>query len=308
MLRYLLLVVHAIELILYTWLVHDFATEGPFDWFVEVLGLALLVRLIIIMLTFLLARTPLSPPGMAFGALAAEYFAAVYLFSYALIRSTPSFAAPETEDDQLPILFVHGFSCNAGFWTRYLHQFRQSWGGHLATVNLEPVFGRIEDYASVISSRIGELQNRSGQTHCLIVCHSMGGLATRHLLRNETERERVAGVITLGTPHSGTLLAQFAMAENSSQMRRLSAWLTRLKQDEAGYTLPPVEALVGTHDNIVSPQECAAYDYATNTYMTGISHLAMALNHNVMDWTLARCERLSHQFRQKDLSESSIRG
>ncbi len=298
MLRYLLLAVHAIELALYTWLVHGFVLDGPVDWFVEVLGLALFVRLVIIALTFVIARTPLSPPGLAFGALAAEYFAAVYLFSYALLRSTPAFAAPDSEEDQLPILFVHGFSCNSGFWRRYLARFKQSWGGHLATVNLEPVFGRIDDYSGPISKRVDELLNRSGQTHCLIVCHSMGGLATRHLMRTENERKRIAGVITLGTPHAGTLLAHIAMAENSRQMRRLSSWLERLRQDESHYDLPPVEALVGTHDNIVSPQEGAAMDRATNTYMFGVSHLAMALNQNVINWTLARCERLSHQFSQ----------
>ncbi len=301
MLRYTLLVVHAIELVLYTWLVHDFGSEGPFDWFIEVLGLALLVRLIIIALTFVIARTPLRPPMLAFSALAAEYYATVYLYSYGIVRSSPAMAKPDTaQTGQLPVIFVHGFCCNSGFWHKYVERFQKAWGGHLATVDLEPLYNEIEEYAPVISRRIDALLELSGEQRCLVVCHSMGGLAIRHLLREENERSKIAGVITLGTPHSGTLLANYAMADNVRQMRRFSTWLEQLTSDETHYSLPPFEALVGTHDNIVSPQECAAFDRATNTYMFGISHLAMALNDPVIDWTLARCERLSHQFSQSD--------
>ncbi len=295
MLRYTLMVVQLAELLLYTWLLHDSAHEGPLDWFVEVIGCALLVRLIIVTLTFVIARTPHQPVRLAISAVAAEYYSAVYVFSYAALRSIPKHFSPTyTNAEHLPIIFIHGFSCNAGFWRGFIGKFRPRWGAHVATINLAPVHGTIDDYAEFIEKRIDELLAASGQERCLVVAHSMGGLATRHALRGETARAKVAGVVTLGTPHSGTVLANFSLADNAKQMRPGSSWIEQLGQDEVHYDLPPFEALVGTHDNIVSPQESAAFERATNTYMTGISHLAMALNDHVIEWTLARCARLSH--------------
>ncbi len=299
MLRYKLIAIQFAELLLYTWLVHDSGREGPIDWFVEVIGLALLVRLAIIVLTFVIARTPRQPTSLALSVVAAEYYAAVYIFSYAALRSIPTrFAPTYSNPAHLPVIFIHGFACNAGFWRSFIARFRPRWGAHVATINLTPIHGNIEDYAEFIEQRIGELLTASCQDRCLVVAHSMGGLATRHLLRNESARAKVAGVVTLGTPHSGTVLAKFSPASNTKQMRHESVWIDQLEQDEAQYELPAFEALVGTHDNIVSPQESAAFEKATNMYMTGISHLAMALNDHVVEWTLERCARLSYSAKE----------
>ncbi|MFK8029200.1 MAG: esterase/lipase family protein [Gammaproteobacteria bacterium] len=296
MLRVTLLIVHFVELLLYTWLVHDSAVEGPLDWFVEVIGLALVVRLIIIFLTFVLARTPLQPLVISFSALASEYVSALYIFSFSALRSMPeAFTPTHTNPNHLPILFIHGFTCNAGFWRKFIAVLQPQWGARLATISLEPVHASIDDYATRIEQRMDELLAASDSRRCLVVAHSMGGLAIRQALRSAQTRGKVAGVVTLGTPHLGTRLADFSLAENSHQMRRHSDWLDQLRRDEKAYELPPFEALVGTHDNIVSPQQNAVFESGTNTYMTGISHLAMALNEQVIDWTLDRCARLAAQ-------------
>lgn len=295
MLRSTLLIIHAVEFVLYTYWFHD-SGDSLLDWLVDVAGFALLVRLAIIALTFAIARTPRQPLALALHVLAAEYAAAVFVFSYSALRTMPDLIAPtHTRRQHLPVLFIHGFACNAGFWRRFIALFGPRWGAYCGTVTLEPVRGSIDDYAPAVEQRIDELLEAAQADRCLIVAHSMGGLATLRSLSNTAVRERVAGVITLGTPHEGTALARFSFALNAKQMRLESDWLEDLHADLAGEDLPPVEALVGTHDNIVSPQENAALSRATNTYMTGISHLAMAMNSHVVEWTLQRCERLSAQ-------------
>lgn len=306
MLKTKLLIVHAVELVLYTWLFHDNGEDTLFDWAIEVVGFALLVRLIIIALTFVIARTPKAPVTLALSALAAEYAAAVYVFSYASLRAMPDLILPPRQvREHLPVLFVHGYTCNAGFWRRFIALFSPRWGAHLATISLEPVHGSIDDYAPAIEQRMEELLQASKSEQCLIVAHSMGGLASLNTLRHSAVREKVAGVITLGTPHQGTRLADFSFSPNAKQMRVQSAWISEMQQADGDH-MPPIEALIGTHDNIVAPQENAALESATNTYMTGISHLAMAMSESLVNWTLERCERMSRKaLRETELAAAS---
>lgn len=297
MLRNALLLIHLIELLIWSWLYVALGEGGFFTWLMTVLCAGLALRALIILLTFVIARTPWRPWSLALSVFAAEFYAAVRLYSWDSIIGAPAFSAPapasgDPQSAHLPVLFIHGFTCNAGFWRKHLAYFQRHGSAHLATISLEPIHNRIDAYAPQISTAVEELLARSGSDQCIIVGHSMGGLATRYFLSTE-EAQRVKGVVTLGTPHSGTMMAHFSFAKNAHQMRRLSQWLERLGAQEKNLNLPPFSALVGTHDNIVSPQECAAYEPASNTYMTGISHIAMAYDMQVINWTFKEVLSLS---------------
>eukprot|EP01034_Spumella_vulgaris_P044255 gene44255-55017_t len=72
------------------------------------------------------------------------------------------------------VVLIHGFMCNRGFWTPWLERLRGS-GHPFVAVNLEPVFGSIDDYAHTIEQAVVQLTAASGRPPVL-VCHSMGGL------------------------------------------------------------------------------------------------------------------------------------
>jgi pimeloyl-ACP methyl ester carboxylesterase len=57
--------------------------------------------------------------------------------------------------DRPPLLLVHGYECNRGFWWR-LRARLEGAGWIVATVNLEPVFAGIDAYADVIARRVLE--------------------------------------------------------------------------------------------------------------------------------------------------------
>ena len=78
-------------------------------------------------------------------------------------------------------VFIHGFVCNRGFWNPWLERLRAC-GHPFIAVNLEPVFGSIEDYAPIIEDAVRRLTQATGLPPVLI-CHSMGGLAARAWLR-----------------------------------------------------------------------------------------------------------------------------
>ena len=83
------------------------------------------------------------------------------------------------------MLFVHGFFCNRGLWNPWMRRLRAA-GIPFVAVNLEPVFGSIDSYASIVEAAVRSLEQATGGAP-VIVAHSMGGLAVRSWLQDERE-------------------------------------------------------------------------------------------------------------------------
>lgn len=118
----------------------------------------------------------------------------------------------------LPVLLIHGYGCNSGYWHPMSEALGRAGIGHEA-IDLEPVFGDIDDYAQQVQDAVERRCRESGVAQLIIVAHSMGGLVTRAWLRR-FGAHRLAAAITLGTPHQGTVLAGFGPGRNARQMQR----------------------------------------------------------------------------------------
>lgn len=250
-----------------------------------VLMLAGAGRLLVIATTYAYAhafRTPVPPENRLkaldlFLMAAEEYFSFVLLFSivqpFERLFVTPDRLAPP-QDGSLPVVLVHGYQCNRGFWYWQRHALLQA-GRAVATVDLEPVFASIDHYGELIHRRIKETCAATGAAQVVLVGHSMGGLAARAYLRAHGNG-RVAKLITLASPHFGTRLAALGMGINARQMAPGNDWLLALndREDEA---LP--EATVAAwspYDNFVMPQENARLPIRDNRNLGPMGHLAMA--------------------------------
>ncbi|MDB5965279.1 MAG: alpha/beta fold hydrolase [Polaromonas sp.] len=183
------------------------------------------------------------------------------------------------------VVFIHGFFCNRGLWTPWLEQVKA--GGHaFVAVNLEPVFGSIDDYAPQIEAAVAEVTRVTGLPP-LLVCHSMGGLAARAWLKIGRAEARVHHVVTIGTPHRGTWLARFGHGHNGRQMRLSSPWQAQLDQDMPAGRHALFTCWYSNTDNIVFPASAATLPGADNRLVRGAAHVQMAFLPVVMDQTLA---------------------
>jgi triacylglycerol esterase/lipase EstA (alpha/beta hydrolase family) len=147
---------------------------------------------------------------------------------------------------------------------------------HIA-VNLEPVFGSIDDYAQIIDAAVSRMQVATGQP-VVLVGHSMGGLAIRGWLRRFDSDVRVRRVVTIGSPHHGTWLARFGHTQNGKQMRQRSAWLTRLAAEEPVARYEHFTCFYGHCDNIVFPASTAMLPGAENLHVPVTAHVDMAFH------------------------------
>ncbi len=172
------------------------------------------------------------------------------------------------------VVFIHGFVCNRGLWNPWLHKLRQQ-GTPFVAVNLEPVFGSIDDYAPAIEAAVQQLERCTGGPP-VVVAHSMGGLALRHWWVGHGGDTRVLHAITIGTPHHGTWLARFAMSPNARQMRLQSAWLQALQAGEPAGRAQRFTCFYSHCDNIVFPASTATLPGADNRHISGVAHVHMA--------------------------------
>lgn len=200
-------------------------------------------------------------------------------------RALPDADVPVAPGRSAAVL-VHGFVCNRGLWLPWMRALRQR-GLPYTSVNLEPVFGSIDDYTAQIDDAVRRAEALTGRPPWL-VCHSMGGLAARAwLAATPGAAGRVCGVVTIGTPHHGTWLARFSHMPNGRQMRVCGEWLQRLEAREAQQARPPFVCWYSNADNIVFPATTATLAGADNRHLPGVPHVAMAFHPVVMDASLA---------------------
>ena len=191
----------------------------------------------------------------------------------------------ETAQGRRGVVFVHGFFCNRGLWTPWLKRVEGS-GRAFVAVNLEPLFGSIDDYAPQIDDAVVQVTQATGLAP-LLICHSMGGLAARAWLKRMKAEARVHHVVTIGTPHRGTWLARFGHGHNGRQMRLLSDWQAQLDHEMPAHRHTLFTCWYSNCDNIVFPASTATLPGADNRLVRGAAHVQMAFLPVVMNATLA---------------------
>jgi pimeloyl-ACP methyl ester carboxylesterase len=115
-----------------------------------------------------------------------------------------------TIDVARPVVFVHGIFSSGGAWNK--PEF--SWVNKLSDLGL-PNSNRlnmgdldnIQNNSGKISTEVANATQRWGVDRVNLVCHSKGGIDSRHFVENNESVERV---IQLGTPNGGTPVADYA--------------------------------------------------------------------------------------------------
>jgi pimeloyl-ACP methyl ester carboxylesterase len=191
--------------------------------------------------------------------------------------------------DKPGVVFIHGFFCNRAFWSPWMAQLSLQNRAFVA-VTLEPAFGSIDDYTTLVEAAVTKVTRATGLPPALI-CHSMGGLAARAWLRvNPANEARIQRVITIGTPHFGTALSRkkgLLPFINTHQMQRFGAWTQQLSKDEPAARYRKFTCWYSNCDNIVVPTSTAMLPGADNRLVTAQGHVSMAFGQQVMQESLA---------------------
>jgi pimeloyl-ACP methyl ester carboxylesterase len=189
---------------------------------------------------------------------------------------------PIVNDPHRPaLLLIAGYVCNRAVWKPLLDSGRLA-GFNVATVNIEPVFGPIDGYSQQIADAVERLRQSSGARQVILVCHSMGGIAARACLRQHGD-DAISRVITLATPHHGTIFGLLGHGDNARQMARGSAYLHTLAGVETVERRRRFVCIASADDNLIVPRSSPLLPDAEHHVIEGVGHLAMLEDRRAWD-------------------------
>ena len=188
----------------------------------------------------------------------------------------------------LPILLVHGVLCNAGVWHPFARWLRARGVRPVYAISYGPPLAAMELFAQQVAGKIDAILAATGAKRVAVVAHSMGGLVMRTYLR-EFGGAKIARLITVGTPHEGSMHAWLAMGVCLAQMRPGNAWLATLGPPPAD--APPIVSLWSWHDSMIAPQTSSRIDFGENVELAGVAHNALLRDPVVFERLLAEIAR-----------------
>lgn len=199
---------------------------------------------------------------------------------WALTRSVPRMILfrllmpqPAAAKVALPVVLLHGVGCNAGVWTGYRRHLAARGMRAVYALSYGPPLHSIELFADQLALMIAAIEAATGATQVILVGHSMGGLVSRAYLRRYGSG-KVRRLVTLGTPHHGSMHAWLMFGQSLAQLRPGNPWLAELNR-HANAELVPAVSLWSWHDSMVSPQTSSRIDWGENIVLTGIAHNAL---------------------------------
>ena len=272
------------------WGLHCVAQGAPPWWFVAGAPVAYLAPVVLLVtVSFVLSwiwRTPRPPQAQLDLAGMARLFIGEV---FAVAASWPLIALhrlvmrdPDPAPAQLPIVLVHGVLVNDGVWFMMRRYLARHGIGAVYTVNYGPPYGDIDHFAEQLSVKIESVCAATGAARVLIVGHSMGGLVARAYLRQRGPA-RIERIITLGTPHHGSVLAWIYVGRCLAQMRPGNAWLAELNREETKPSPVPIVSIWSRHDSLVVPQASSELACAENVAVMGVGHNALLGDRGVME-------------------------
>jgi pimeloyl-ACP methyl ester carboxylesterase len=184
-----------------------------------------------------------------------------------------------------PVLLIHGVYCNRAVWWRLRRRLIEAGVGPIVAVNLEPAGAAMDTHMPAVESALLRLHSLAPRAPVSIVAHSMGGLVARRALTTlASEASRVARLVTIATPHAGSVHAWLCASSACREMRPQSAWLKRLQS--APHPVPIV-SIYSVDDNLVAPRSTPIVLGAKAVPFRALGHFGLLWSRRVSEAVIA---------------------
>ncbi len=181
------------------------------------------------------------------------------------------------DDGHAPIVCIHGLSGHRQnfFPLRgllYLHGRRRVYS--IGYDDAAPLEESARTLARVVEEIVAA-NDLGEETRIDLVAHSMGGIVARLAAFDPAFRRRIRHLVTLGTPHRGTLAARFMATPRTLDLRPDSALFARL-DSQLPWPGPPSSprftAFWSQSDVFMLPASTATLPGADNRELSNMSH------------------------------------
>ncbi|MEV6960295.1 triacylglycerol lipase [Streptomyces sp. NPDC051207] len=175
-----------------------------------------------------------------------------------------------------PVLFVHGYNGDGSNWNTMADRFRaDGWpSSHLRQWTYDSRQSNATT-AQQLAAEVDRLLAATGASAVDIVTHSMGGLSSRHYLKNLGGTSKVDAWVSLGGPNHGTDTAHSCFDTSCTEMRPGSAFLTALNSGDETPGSPRYATWWSPCDTVINPDSSVALSGAVNTKTACLGHMAL---------------------------------
>lgn len=181
---------------------------------------------------------------------------------------------------QVPVLLLHGLFQNRSCMLPLQRQLQAAGYDRVIAINTPP-WRSFDSLVATVATTVEAICRESGHSRICLVGHSMGGILARGYLQQHGGSTRVAACVTIGSPHSGSKLAKFAVTRLGRELLPGSRLLTQLNATPLPHRTT-ITALYSRHDNIIVPFACARLDGASNIELSGLGHTALLFSPTVV--------------------------
>ena len=207
-------------------------------------------------------------------------FAAPRMMFYRLLVRDP---APARVD--LPVVLLHGVLCNAGVWTGMVRYLKRRRVNGIFSLSYGPPLASIEHFVDQLHDKIEAIVQTTESRVVMVVAHSMGGLVVRAYAR-KYGTARLASVMTIGSPHHGSMHAWLLFGKSLAELRPGNPWLVELNRTRVDPSLRFL-SLWSWHDSMVAPQTSSELPGTIDVAIIGVGHNALLADPEVLERTHA---------------------
>ena len=184
-----------------------------------------------------------------------------------------------------PIILVHGVIDNRSIFTVLRRALRRRGFGRTYTLDYSPFTEDIREVAYRLGDLVEQVCHDTGFERVHVIGHSMGGLVGRYYVQRLDGHTRVHTLVTLGTPHQGTRVADFVPHPLARQMRANSTLIDELDQpvDECDTRIISIWSDL---DQSIIPKQHAKVIHpdlrARNIFVRGVGHMSLPVDGRVV--------------------------
>ena len=187
-------------------------------------------------------------------------------------------------DARRPVVLLHGYAQHTASFLWLMRRLRRDGWLDLYSVRHTAIRGDIEESAPRLGDEIDRIRRESGAPLVDVIAHSMGGFVARACVRARGAGSGIGRLITLGTPHQGTLaLGWLGRDRMVAQMRPDSPLLGRLAAEDPVPSTVECISIYSTDDALVVPASAAYYPGAFNIELRGLGHMSLLFSSRVYE-------------------------
>jgi hypothetical protein len=187
---------------------------------------------------------------------------------------------------RIPVLLVHGLVDNRSVFAVMRRSLRRRGFSSVCSWNYSPLLGDVAQGARDLAEHIETICQETGHERVHVVGHSLGGLMARYLVQRLGGDRRIESLVTLGTPHQGSVWAHVVPTPLVRQLRPGSELLQELEQPAPGCATR-ITAIYSDIDQMVVPTSSGRCDHpdldARNVPVRGVGHLSLPIHRGVLD-------------------------